>query len=85
MQETPVSGSERSCGEVIGYPLQYPWTSLVAQIVKNVPAMWETWVRSLSWKDPRQQLTAPVFWPGEFDGQRSLTGATVHGVTKSRT
>ena len=37
-------GSERSTGEGIGYPLQYSWASLVAQLLKNLPAMWETWV-----------------------------------------
>ena len=42
-------GWERSPGEGIGYPLQYSWASLVAQIVKNPFAMWETWVRSLGW------------------------------------
>ena len=36
--------SERSAGEGIGYPLQYSWASLVTQLVKNPPAMWETWV-----------------------------------------
>ena len=36
-------GSGRSSGEGIGYPLQYSWASLVAQLVKNLPAMWETW------------------------------------------
>ena len=36
--------SERSAGEGMGYPLQYSWTSLVAQLVKNLPAVWETWV-----------------------------------------
>ena len=36
-------GSGRSAGEGIGYPLQYSWASLVAQLVKNLPAMWETW------------------------------------------
>ena len=45
----PVSG--RSPGERIGYPLQYSWASLVAQMVKNPPAMGETWVGSLGWKD----------------------------------
>ena len=35
----------------IGYPFQYSWASLVAQTVKNLPAMRETWVRSLSWED----------------------------------
>ena len=42
-----IPGSGRSPGEEIGYPLQCPWASLVAQRVKNPPAMWETWVQSL--------------------------------------
>ena len=41
-----IPGSGRSPGEGIGYPLQYSWASLVAQLVKNLPAMWETWRRS---------------------------------------
>ena len=45
----PESG--KSPGEGIGCPLQYSWASLVAQLVKNPPAMWETWVRSLGWED----------------------------------
>ena len=47
-----IPGSGRSAGEGIGYPLQYSWASLVAQLVKNPPAKWETWVSSLGWKDP---------------------------------
>ena len=43
--------SARSAGEGIGYPLQYSWASLVAQLVKILPVMWETWVRSLDWED----------------------------------
>ena len=39
-----IPGSGRSAGEGMGYPLQYSWASLVAQLVKNPPAMWETWV-----------------------------------------
>ena len=39
-----ISGSGRSAEEGIGYPLQYFWASLVAQLVKNPPAVWETWV-----------------------------------------
>ena len=39
-----IPGLGRSTGEGLGYPLQYSWTSLVAQLVKNLPAMWETWV-----------------------------------------
>ena len=44
--------SGRSPGEGIGYPLQYSWACLVAQLVKKPPAMRETWVRSLGWEDP---------------------------------
>ena len=49
-------GLGRSAGEGIGYPLQYSWASLVAQLVKNPPAMWETWLRSLGWgEDPLEK------------------------------
>ena len=47
-----IPGLGRSPREGIGYPLYYSWTSLVAQTVKNLPAMWESWVRSLGWKIP---------------------------------
>ena len=46
-----IPGLGRSAGEEIGYPLQYSWASLVAQLVKDPPAMRETWVRSLGWED----------------------------------
>ena len=46
-----IYGSGRSAGEGRGYPLQYSWAFLVAQLVKNLPAMRETWVRSLDWED----------------------------------
>ena len=57
MQENPVPipPSGRSAGEWIGYPLQYSWAFLVAQLVKNPAAMWETWVRYLGWKDPLEK------------------------------
>ena len=42
-----IPGLGRSAAKGIGYPLQYPWASLVAQLVNNLPAMWETWVLSL--------------------------------------
>ena len=45
----------RSAGEGTGYPLQYPWASLVAQLAKNLPAMWETWILSLGWEDPQEK------------------------------
>ena len=52
------------------YPLQYSWVSLVAQLVKNPPAMWETWLDPWVGKIPcrREQLPTPAFWPGEFHG-----------------
>ena len=53
-----IPGSERSAAEGTGYPLQYSWASLVSQLVKNPPAMWETWVRSLSWEDPLEKRMA---------------------------
>ena len=50
-----IPGSGRSAGEGIGYPLQYSSASLVAQLVKNLAAMSETWVRSLGWEDPLEK------------------------------
>ena len=48
----------------------------MGQLVKNPPAMWETWVRSLGWEDPpeKEKATTPVFWPGEFHGLYSPWG-----------
>ena len=40
---------------MIGYPLQHSWASRVAQMVKNLPAVWETWVQSLGWEDPVEE------------------------------
>ena len=77
MQEASlIPGSGRSSGEGIGCPLQYSWASLVAQLVKNLPALWETWVQSLGWEDPLQKGTA---------SHSSSLDCIVHGVTKSRT
>ena len=55
----------------------------MAQLVKNLPAAWETWVRCLGWEDPLEKGKAihPGFWPGEFHGLYS----SVHGVAKSWT
>ena len=50
-----IPGLERSAREGIGYPFQYSWASLVAQLVKNPPAMQETWVRFLGWEDPLEK------------------------------
>ena len=46
-----ISGSGRSAGEGIGYPFQYSCDFFVAQLVKNLPVMRETWVQSLAWED----------------------------------
>ena len=50
-----IPGSGRSAGEGIGCPLQYAWASFRAQLVKILPAMWETWVQSLGWEDPLEK------------------------------
>ena len=65
-----IPGSGRSAGEGIGYPFQYSWAFLVAQLPKNPPAIWETgfdpWVGKIPWR--RERLPTPVFWPREFQG-----------------
>ena len=50
-----IPGPGRSTGEGIGYLLQYSWASLVVELVKNLPAMQETWVQSLGWEDPLEK------------------------------
>ena len=50
-----IPGLGRFAGEGIGYPLQYSWASHVAQLVKNLPAMQETWVHFLGWEDPLEK------------------------------
>ena len=50
-----IPGLGRSPREGIGYPLQYSWASPVAQVVKNLTAMRETWVQTLGWEDPLEE------------------------------
>ena len=85
-----IPGSGRSPGEGIGYPRRYSWAPLVAQLVKNLPAMWETWVRSPGREDPLEKGKAPrssvlpwrIPWTVQFMGSQraghswapSLTG-----------
>ena len=59
--------------------------SLVAQLVKNLPAMQETQVQSLGWEDPLEKEMAPtvIFLPGKSYGRRAWW-ATVHGVIRVR-
>ena len=70
-----IPGSGRSSGEGTGYPLQCSWASLVAQLVKNPPAMRETCIRSLGRQDPLEKGKATHF---------SIL-AWSHEVAKSRT
>ena len=58
-----VTRSGRSLGAGIGYPLQYSWASLVAQMVKNLPTVLETWVEKIPWR--RESQPTAVFLPGE--------------------
>ena len=57
--------------------LSLNWASLVAQLVKNPPAMWEAWVWSLGWEDPLEKgkATHSRFWPGKFHGLYSPWGS----------
>ena len=55
-----IPGLGRSLGKGIGYPLQFSWASLVVQVVKNLPAMWETWIQSLGWEDPWRKAWQPT-------------------------
>ena len=56
------------------------WAFLVAQLVKNLPAMRETWVGKISWK--REGLSTPAFWPGEFHGLYSPRGCKELDMTE---
>ena len=71
----------------MGDPLQYFWASLVAQTVKNLPAMRETWVQSLGLEDPLQEgmATHSSILAWRILMNRGAWWATVHGVVKSQT
>ena len=78
---------ERSPGEEIGYPLQYSWASLVAQMVKNPSVVQKTWVQSLGWEDFLEEGMAAhssiSAWRIHMD--TGAWQAIIHGVRKSRT
>ena len=86
-----IPGSGRS-GEGIGYPLQYSWASLVAQLVKNLPAMQEAWIQSLGWEDPlgkgkathSRTLAWKIPWTTQSMGSQRVTHnwATVTKLVK---
>ena len=66
----------------MGYPFQTSWASLVAQLVKNPPAVQETWLRSLGWEDPPGEEQG---YPLQYSGLENSLDCIVHGVAKSRT
>ena len=77
-----IPGLGRSTGEGIGYPLQYSGASLVAYLVKNLPAMQKTWVRSLGLgRSPGERKDDPLQYPG----LENSMGCIVRGVTNSQT
>ena len=63
------------------------WASVVTQMVKNPPTMWETGVQSVGWEDPleKDQPPTPVLLSGEFHGQRRLAGYSPWGHKESDT
>ena len=75
-----IPGLERSTGEEIDYTFQYAWASLVAQLVKNLPAIQETWVPSLGWEDPLKKgkathssiLVWRISWTLQFMGSQRI-------------
>ena len=80
-----VTGWGRSPGEGIGYPLQYSWASLVVQLVKNLPAVWEPWVQSLGWEDPLEENTATrAFLLGESPRTEKPGGLESTGLQRVR-
>ena len=87
LNPSSLSGLRSFPGEGIGYPLQYSRPSLVAQMVKNLPAMWKTWVQSLGWEKPLEKGMAThsgiLAWRIPMD--KGAWRATVHGVAKSQT
>ena len=78
-----IPGSGRSTREETGYPLQYSWASLVAQLVTNPPAMLETWVGKIPWR--RKWQPTPVHLLEKFYGWRSLVGYSPWGRKESDT
>ena len=79
-----IPGSGRLAGERMGYPLQYSWASLVAQLIKNPPAMRETRVQSLGWEDPLEKgkATHSSIFAWNFSMDRRAWWHTVHGASE---
>ena len=79
-----IPGSGRSAAEGMVYPLQFSWASLVVQLVKNLPATWETWVRSLGWEEPLEKgkATHSSILTREFHGLYSPLGCKESDMTE---
>ena len=83
-----IPGVVRPAGEEIGYPPQYSWASPVAQMVKNLPAMQDTWVRFLGWEDPLEKemathssiLAWKILWTEESGGVQSMGWQVIHNL-----
>ena len=86
---TLVGNAKSVCSKLLCLIIFYGYfsASLVPQLVKNLPAMWETWVPSLGWEDSLEEVmvthSSILVWRIPID--RAAWWATVHGVTKSRT
>ena len=86
-----IPGSGKSTRERIGYPLQYSWAFVVAQLLKNLPAMQETWIGSLGWEDPLEKgkathssiLAWRIPWTGVAKSQTQLSDFHFHISLKS--
>ena len=76
-------GSGRSPGEGMGYPLQCSWASLMAQLVKNPPAMWEIWVRSRGCEEEEGMATHSSILAWRIPMDRGAWWSAVHGISKS--
>ena len=79
-----IPGLGRSPREGTGYPLQYSWASLLAQLVKNplqcTSPGCDPWVGKIPGR--RERLPTPVFWPGEFHGLYSPRGCKESDMTE---
>ena len=82
-----IPGLGRAPVEGIGYPLQYSWDSLVAQMIKNLPAIQETWVPSLGWEDPLEEgmATYSSIFAWRIPMDTGAWQATVHGTANCQT
>ena len=77
-----IPGLGRSPREGIGYPQQYSWAFLVAQMIKNSPTMWETWIQSVGWEDPLEEGVATQHSVLAWRIPMNRGAWRVHGVTE---